>query len=172
MPLVDGWETIAEAEAALGLPARSLQETLDAYNAHAGRGDDPDFHKHPDWLRPLDHPPYAAFDASVGRGVYVGFTVGGLRVSLDGEVLTEEGDAIPACSRRARARRTSCSDSAGYCSGICLGEAAYFGRRGRNARRRPRQPDSRRGRSSRRVCMTSSTLPSGSDTIALDRAGP
>ena len=166
MPLVDGWETIAEAEAALGLPARSLQETLDAYNAHARQGEDPDFHKHPDWLTPLDRPPYAAFDASVGRGVYVGFTVGGLRVSLDGEVLTEEGNAIPGLFAAGTCTSNIVHDSAGYCSGICLGEAAYFGRRAGTA---PRRATHRRGQVA--LCMTSSTLPSGSDTMALDVPG-
>jgi succinate dehydrogenase/fumarate reductase flavoprotein subunit len=129
MPLVDGWETIAEAESALGLPARSLQETLDAYNVHAREGDDPDLHKHPDWLTPLDHPPYAAFDASVGHGVYVGFTLGGLRVSIDGEVLTDEGAVIAGLFATGACASNIVHDSAGYCSGICLGEAAYFGRR-------------------------------------------
>jgi 3-oxo-5alpha-steroid 4-dehydrogenase len=129
MPLVDGWETLAEAEAALGLPERSLRESVDAYNAHARAGDDVDFHKHPDWLQALDHPPYAAFDASLGRGIYVGFTVGGLRVSLDGEVLTEAGDAVLGLLAAGACASNIVQDSAGYCSGICLGEAAFFGRR-------------------------------------------
>ena len=89
----------------------------------------PEFHKHPDWLQPLDHPPYAAFDASLGRGIYVGFTVGGLRVSLDGEVLTEAGDAVPGLFAAGACASNIVQDSAGYCSGICLGEAAFFGRR-------------------------------------------
>ena len=59
----------------------------------------------------------------------VGFTVGGLRVSLDGEVLTEEGDAIPGLFAAGACASNIVRDSAGYCSGICLGEAAYFGRR-------------------------------------------
>jgi 3-oxo-5alpha-steroid 4-dehydrogenase len=134
MPFVDGWETLAEAEVALGLPERSLRETVDAYSNHARRGEDPDFHKQPEWLQPLDHPPYAAFDASLGRGIYVGFTVGGLRVSLDGEVLTEAGDAIPGLLAAGACASNIVQDSAGYCSGICLGEAAFFGRRaGRRA---------------------------------------
>jgi succinate dehydrogenase/fumarate reductase flavoprotein subunit len=129
MPFVDAWETLAEAEIALGLPERSLLETVDAYNAHASVGDDPAFHKRHEWLQPLDHPPYAAFDASLGRGIYVGFTVGGLRVSLDGEVLTEAGHAVRGLFATGACASNIVHDSAGYCSGICLGEAAFFGRR-------------------------------------------
>jgi 3-oxo-5alpha-steroid 4-dehydrogenase len=129
MPFIDGWETLAEAEVSLGLPERSLRETVDAYNARARTGDDPDFHKQPDWLQPLDHPPYAAFDASLGRGIYVAFTVGGLRVSLDGEVLTEVGAVVPGLFAAGACASNIVNDSRGYCSGICLGEAAFFGRR-------------------------------------------
>ncbi len=42
MPLIkfiDGCETVAEMEAALGIPAGNLAATLDRYNANAARGD-------------------------------------------------------------------------------------------------------------------------------------
>jgi len=62
---------------ALGLPDRSLAgDRRRLQRARARNGEDADFHKHPDWLQPLDHAPYAAFDASLGHGIYVGFTVG------------------------------------------------------------------------------------------------
>ena len=41
-PLVDGWETVAEMEAGLGVPEGSLARTLEEYNAAAREGDDPD----------------------------------------------------------------------------------------------------------------------------------
>ena len=56
-PLIDGWETVEEMESGLGLPTGSLAKTLDRYNEHAARGEDPDFHKHPDWLAPQDTGP-------------------------------------------------------------------------------------------------------------------
>jgi succinate dehydrogenase/fumarate reductase flavoprotein subunit len=134
MPFIDRWDTLAEAEHALGLPERSLQHTIDTYNEHARHGDDPSFHKDAEWLQPLDRPPYAAFDASLGVGVYVGFTVGGLRTALDGEVLDEEGNAIPGLFAAGACASSIVQDSLGYNSGICLGEAAFFGRRaGRRA---------------------------------------
>jgi succinate dehydrogenase/fumarate reductase flavoprotein subunit len=129
MPFVDGWETVAEAEIALALPDSSLRATLDAYNTGARMGEDPEFHKQSEWLQPLDHPPYAAFDASRGRAVYVGFTVGGLRTSIDGEVLTTSGAPVPGLFAAGACASNIVQDSLGYCSGICLGEAAFFGRR-------------------------------------------
>ena len=84
--LVDGFDTIAEMEPRLGLPAGSLVATVDEYNRHARRGEDPEFHKYRDWLKPLDKPPYAAFDLSVGRAKFAGFSLGGLRTSVDSEV--------------------------------------------------------------------------------------
>jgi succinate dehydrogenase/fumarate reductase flavoprotein subunit len=129
MPLIDGWETLREAETALGIPRGALVATVAAYNEHAATGDDPAFHKHPDWVQPLDRGPYAAFDASRGCGVYVGFTVGGLRTSPDGEVLDEEGRAIPGLFAAGACASNIVQDATGYNSGICLGEAAFFGRR-------------------------------------------
>ena len=47
VPLVDGYETVAEMERGLGVPTGSLAATLARYNEHAARGEDPDFHKEP-----------------------------------------------------------------------------------------------------------------------------
>lgn len=43
-PFIDGWETVAEMEAGLGIPEGALAETLASYNEHAARGEDPEFH--------------------------------------------------------------------------------------------------------------------------------
>ena len=70
MPLIkfiDGWETVAEMEAALGIPAGKLAATLDRYNEHAANGEDPDFHKQPEYVAAQDDGPWAAFDLSLGR---------------------------------------------------------------------------------------------------------
>ena len=77
--LVDGWETVAEMEAGLGLPAGSLERTLAEYNEAAARGEDPLLHKHADWLKPLDQEPYAAFDVSYSNSTYAYLTLGGLK---------------------------------------------------------------------------------------------
>ncbi|HUH38601.1 MAG TPA: FAD-dependent oxidoreductase, partial [Spongiibacteraceae bacterium] len=43
-------ETVAEVEADAGLPEGSLTHTVAYYNEHAARGEDPLFHKSPEWL--------------------------------------------------------------------------------------------------------------------------
>jgi predicted oxidoreductase len=128
--LVDGWDSIAEMETGLGLPEGSLRQTMADYNAHAAQGDDPEFHKHPDWVAPLTTGPYAAFDLSVGKAVYTGFTLGGLAVSVDAEVLTEDGKPIPGLYAAGACASNIAQDSRGYASGTCIGEASFFARRG------------------------------------------
>jgi len=133
---VDGWETVAEMEAGLGLPSGSLQQTLASYNADAARGEDSQLHKHPKWLRPLDVGPWGAFDLTPGKANYVGFTLGGLRVSVDGEVLTSGGSSVAGLYAAGACASNIAQDSTGYASGTQLGEGSFFGRRaGRHAAR-------------------------------------
>ena len=49
--VVDVWESFEEMEKDLGMPEGSLQETLRAYNEHAAKGEDPEFHKKDKWLK-------------------------------------------------------------------------------------------------------------------------
>ena len=72
---------------ALGIPDGALAATLEHYNRHAADGVDPDFHKQPEFLAPQDKGPWAAFDLSLGKAIYSGFTVGGLATTVDGAVL-------------------------------------------------------------------------------------
>jgi len=128
--LIDGWETVEEMEAGLNLPAGSLVRTMADYNAHAAKGEDPEFHKYPDWVAPLTEGPYAAFDISVGKAVYTGFTLGGLAVSVDAEVLDADGRPVPGLYAAGACASNIAQDSRGYASGTCIGEASFFGRRG------------------------------------------
>jgi 3-oxo-5alpha-steroid 4-dehydrogenase len=132
MPLIkfiDGYETVAEMEAALGIPAGNLAETLDRYNANAVNGEDPDFHKQPDYVAAQDTGPWAAFDLTLGRAMYSGFTMGGLAVSIDGEVQREDGSAIPGLYAAGACASNIAQDGKGYASGTQLGEGSFFGRR-------------------------------------------
>ncbi|QIG44958.1 FAD-binding protein [Nocardioides anomalus] len=133
-PLVDGWETVEEMEEGLGIATGALAKTLDRYNEHAARGEDPDFHKHPDWLAPQDQGPWGAYDLSLGKALYAGFTLGGLRVSVDGEVRRADGSLVPGLYAAGACASNLAQDGAGYCSGTQLGEGSFFGRRaGRRA---------------------------------------
>ena len=133
-PFIDGWETVAEMETALGIPSGRLEATLASYNKGAERGEDPDFHKHPDWLEAQDRGPWGAYDLTLGKALYAGFTLGGIRTSVDSEVLREDGSAVPGLYAAGACAANIAQDGKGYASGTQLAEGSYFGRRaGRHA---------------------------------------
>ena len=135
-PVVDACETIEDLEKALSMPAGSLQETVRRYNEQAAKGEDPDFHKGKKWLRPLDTPPFAALDGSLGGSPYMSFTLGGLDVSAEGEVLDEGGAPISGLYAIGACASNIAQDGTGYSSGTCIGESTFFGRRaGRHSAR-------------------------------------
>ena len=86
--------TVAELEGEMGLPPGSLESTVDLYNRHAERGEDPVFHKAAEWVRPL-RPPIGAVDLRIGPAPYAPFTLGGLDTSVAGEVLDLGGRPVP-----------------------------------------------------------------------------
>lgn len=133
-PLIDGWDTIEEMEQGLGIPAGALAESMAAYNEAAARGEDPEFHKAPEYLVPLDRGPWGAYDLTPGKCFYAGFSCGGLRVTVDGELLREDGSVVRGAFAAGACASNLAIDGKGYASGIQLGEASYFGRRaGRRA---------------------------------------
>ncbi|WP_067856033.1 FAD-binding protein [Nocardia shimofusensis] len=141
VPFIDGWETVAEMEEALALPPGSLRETLARYNAHAADGQDPDFHKQPAYLEPQDSGPWAAFDLSLGAASYAGFTLGGLRTTVDGQVIRADGSVVDGLYAAGACAPSLAQDGKGYASGTQLGSGSYFGRRaGRHAGARTGAP--------------------------------
>ncbi|MBQ0761038.1 MAG: FAD-binding protein, partial [Zhongshania sp.] len=121
-------DSIAELEQELALPEGSLQYTVNTYNKHAKTGDDPYFHKHEAWLRPIK-PPYVALDCTLGRGpFYPFFTLGGLDTLSSGEVLTPEGSIIKGLYAAGRTTAGIPRTAAGYASGMSVGDVTYFGR--------------------------------------------
>ena len=120
-------ETIEELERELAMPDGSLQQTVAYYNEHAARGEDPLFRKTAEFLKPLDRPPFAALDYRVESAMWSVFTMGGLRTSVDGEVLTPAGAPVPGLY--AAGRTTSGIAAQGYSSGLSLADATFFGRR-------------------------------------------
>lgn len=133
-PFIDGWETVEEMEAALGIPAGNLVETLNNYNKHAHEGEDPEFGKHPDWVAPQDQGPWGAYDLTLGKALYAGFTLGGMRCTVDGEVQREDGSVIAGLYAAGACAANIAQTGASYASGTQLAEGSYFGRRaGRHA---------------------------------------
>ncbi len=116
-------ETVAELEGEMGLAPGCLQATVAAYNDGAARGEDPLLHKKAEWLRPIGSP-VGAIDLRESTG---GFTLGGLRTTLDAEVLHVSGQPIPGLY--AAGRCTAGLAAWGYASGISLGDGSFYGRR-------------------------------------------
>jgi succinate dehydrogenase/fumarate reductase flavoprotein subunit len=132
--LVDGWETVAEMEQALRMPDGVLQKTVAAYNLDAAAGEDTQFHKQAEWLKPLATGPYAAFDISFRKSVYVYMTLGGLRTGIDGEVLDAAGQPIEGLYAVGACAAHIAQSGKSYASGLSLSPGSFFGRRaGRRA---------------------------------------
>ena len=118
----------------LRLPDSGLIDTINTYNLAAHSGNDEQFHKSKEWLKPLTGP-FVALDCTPGAGAFLPhFTLGGLDTTVDGQVLSVQGDVI---SGLYAAGRTACGvprRGDGYASGSSVGDATFSGRRaGRQA---------------------------------------
>ena len=127
LPVAEG-SSIDVIAAQLGFPLGALQQTVNYYNQHAINGDDPMFRKSKTYLRPLQGPPYKAWDLSVTDAFFPAHTFGGLHTTLDGQVLSSFGDIIPGLY--AAGRNTAGIPTAPYiASGLSVGDCTFFGRR-------------------------------------------
>jgi 3-oxo-5alpha-steroid 4-dehydrogenase len=128
-PVAGTGASIDELERELDLPQGALARTLETYNNSALAGEDPVCHKHKKYLTPLDQPPYAAFDLTVGKGaIFATMTFGGLDTLPTGEVLSPAKQRIPGlyAAGRNSAGLPRCAE--GYSSGMSIGDATFFGR--------------------------------------------
>ncbi len=116
-------ETVDELESEMGFPEGTLQSTVEVYNRHAERGEDPVLNKKPEWVKPIGSP-IAALDL---RNCTAGFTLGGLRTSINSEVLHVSGEPIPGLFAAGRCTSGVCAG--GYASGTSLGDGSFYGRR-------------------------------------------
>ena len=116
-------ESVEELESEMGLPAGTLQATVEVYNRHAENGEDPVLGKKSEWVKPIGTP-IAALDL---RNFTAGFTLGGLRTTVDSEVLHVSGQPIPGLFAAGRCTSGVCAG--GYASGTSLGDGSFFGRR-------------------------------------------
>lgn len=127
-PLAAQSNTIGGLAEQLDLPRGALQNTIAYYNRYAANGEDPMFRKSQAYTRPVQGPPYQAWDLSVDRAFFPVHTFGGLRTSTDGEVINSSGEAIPGLF--AAGRNTAGVPTAPYiASGLSVGDASFFGRR-------------------------------------------
>ncbi len=121
-------ETFADLEKALAMPEGELVHTVEVYNDHAAHGQDPLFHKSPEYLRPLQTPPYAALDCTTSGSIFGALTLGGLSTTPRGEVLDARGAAIPGLYAAGRNAAGLCREGRTYASGLSIGDATFFGR--------------------------------------------
>lgn len=132
--LVDGWESVEEMEAGLSMPTGALFETMRSYTEGAAKGEDKRFHKHSDWLKPLDQAPYAAFDISFDKSNYLFITLGGVKTDTVGRALDLHSNTIPGLYVVGASAAHIPRSGKAYASGLSLGPGSYFGRRaGRHA---------------------------------------
>ncbi|MGA1675132.1 MAG: FAD-dependent oxidoreductase [Pseudomonadales bacterium] len=127
--LIDGFETVQEMETALGVPQGALAATVERYNVDAAAGEDSEQHKRPEWLKPLDKPPYAAFDLSFNSSVYAYIALGGLKTNVDAQVLDTAGEPVAGLYAAGACAAHLPMTGAEYASGLSLGPGSYFGRR-------------------------------------------
>ncbi|MCB1677200.1 MAG: FAD-dependent oxidoreductase [Halioglobus sp.] len=121
----ESWE---EVEGELELPAGSLTHTVQAYNDCAAQGQDPWFHKAPEWLQPLTEAPFAALSYSPADFPAAAFTLGGLSTAPTGQVLNGDGDIVPGLYAAGRAACGLPRWGDSYSSGLSLGDSTFFGR--------------------------------------------
>ncbi len=127
----DTWE---EVETELEMAPGTLSATMAFYNSHAREGEDPLFGKRPPILTPLDQGPFIALEMNFQNSYFSFFTLGGLRTSVDGEVLDRTGAPISGLFAAGRATSGLPAWGHGYSSGMSLADCTFFGRRaGRKA---------------------------------------
>ncbi|MFT5605115.1 MAG: 3-oxo-5alpha-steroid 4-dehydrogenase [Paracoccaceae bacterium] len=126
--IVSVGETVEEVEREAGLPEGALQQTVEYYNKHAAKGEDPLFHKVSEWLAPLQEAPFALVSYALDQIKPPVFTLGGLEVKPTGEVLTPQGHSIPGLYAAGRAVAGIPRTSAGYASGMSVADVTFFGR--------------------------------------------
>ena len=129
----DSWE---EVEAELEMAPGTLSATMAFYNEHAREGRDPLFHKRAPILTPLDQGPFVALELNFATSYFSFFTLGGLRTSIDGEVLDRTGAPVAGLFAAGRCTSGLPAWGHGYSSGLSLADCTFFGRQaGRKAAR-------------------------------------
>jgi 3-oxo-5alpha-steroid 4-dehydrogenase len=147
-------DSTADLESEMGLPSDSLTGTVEYYNHFAAQKQDPLFHKREPFLQPIEGT-FVVVDLRAEKGASAvgvsylpresegpadfnlggAFTLGGLHTTVDSEVVDVDAHLIDGLYAAGRASAGLAIH--GYCSGISLGDASFFGRRaGQAAARR------------------------------------
>ncbi|MGH3627148.1 MAG: FAD-binding protein [Sciscionella sp.] len=123
--------TVEAAAAGAGIDPAGVRATLDAYNGAAREGKPDPVGKPPEFVRPLDQPPYSLLDISIKPSLAYPcpmLTLGGLVVDEQtGAVRDAEGRPIAGLYAAGRTAAGLCSNS--YVSGLSLADCVFSGRR-------------------------------------------
>ncbi|PKO49446.1 MAG: hypothetical protein CVU31_00385 [Betaproteobacteria bacterium HGW-Betaproteobacteria-4] len=114
----------------LGLPGKTLQDTVQRYNEFIITGKSDPFGKQPANIAPIGKGPYYALNMSIRNKFSLTpvFTLGGLRVNEEtGGVLRRDGSTVSGLYAAGRTAVGLCS--AGYMSGMSLADLVFSGRR-------------------------------------------
>ena len=84
-------DTIATLAELIEVPVDNLEATIARYNELCAKGHDDDCLKEPEWMQPIDTPPFYA----AGIGAAITSTRGGLKINADMQVLDRKGLVIP-----------------------------------------------------------------------------
>lgn len=121
-------ETWDEVEAELEMTPGTLAATMAFYNTHAHQGRDPLFDKRAPILTPLDQGPFIALELNFETSYFSFFTLGGLRTSTDGAVISRAGTPVSGLYAAGRCTSGLPAWGHGYSSGMSLADCTFFGR--------------------------------------------
>jgi 3-oxo-5alpha-steroid 4-dehydrogenase len=135
--------TLAGVAAKAGVDADARVLTVKAYNEAAAAGEPDPAGKAPEFVRPLEHPPYSLVDCSIRNRTAQPapmLTLGGLVVDEEtGQVRRSDGTPVTGLYAAGRTAVGLCSNS--YVSGLSLADCVFSGRR---AGRQLGDPDAHR----------------------------
>lgn len=124
-PFVTKADSIEELAQKIGLSVTTLTETIANYNRFAANGVDEDYNKSKEYLYPVSKGSFYAFELGVGAFC----TMGGLKISIDNEVLRENGQKIKGLYAVGNDSSGLVGDTYGPDKpGSCVGYAFYSGR--------------------------------------------
>jgi 3-oxo-5alpha-steroid 4-dehydrogenase len=118
-------DTLEELAEQLGLNVAVFLNTMAFYNEHAAAGEDPLFHKHAEYLAPMESGPYMAFDYGIAKGIPF-ITLGGLRANMDGQILDVYGEKIEGLYGAGRVAPGLSQEY--YVSGSAVADCTFWGR--------------------------------------------
>ena len=121
--------TIAGLAKKCGIPAETLERTVESYNRQCDAGTDKEFQKPADYLQKIVKPPFYAIDCRIETMKFPStcLTMGGLKVKgLTSQAVRADGSVIPGLYAAGRSAAGICSRS--YVSGFSLADCVFSGR--------------------------------------------